>query len=161
MEAALFRETAVEQIIRFVTKNRILRYPEEEPGFVCPSCYDSGSNSLEKKLTQIIETSSMTPTPATERTSEEAAEPREDVLDLEKQETIIENQADQRGSEAVTVHRTKTREETLPFSEERFDVERAAAATRSASLPIQAAVTNQGEILVDWCTTGDPANPQN
>ncbi|KAK6396581.1 hypothetical protein LTR65_008479 [Meristemomyces frigidus] len=163
MAAALLRETAIGQIIRYVTKARLLKYPEEKPGFILPSCYDLTSHFLEKQATQIIETSSILPTPATERTLEEVTEQQEEALyeDLEKQETVIEDDFARRRSAAVIVHRTKTREETLPFSAERFDVEQAAVVSRSISLPIQPAVTNRGEILVDWYTTDDPSNPQN
>src|ERR1700753_504935 len=38
--SALIRDAAIGQIIRFVTRNRVLKYPEELEGWQCPSCYD-------------------------------------------------------------------------------------------------------------------------
>ena len=54
-----------------------------------------------------------------------------------------------------------TRTSSLPYTNERFDVEEELAAHRITSIPIAPVVTKDGVILVDWYTTDDPANPQN
>lgn len=33
------RDAPVGQVIRWITKNKVLQYPEEKPDFQCPSCY--------------------------------------------------------------------------------------------------------------------------
>jgi len=37
--SALMRDAPIGQILRFISRNKILRYPEEEPDFYCPNYY--------------------------------------------------------------------------------------------------------------------------
>jgi len=37
------RDAPIGQIIRWITKNKYLKYPEEEPDFQCPSSYSDPS----------------------------------------------------------------------------------------------------------------------
>jgi len=46
----LIRDAPIGQIIRYITKNRLLQYPEEKPDFKCSSAYTG--NALEKEPTQ-------------------------------------------------------------------------------------------------------------
>ena len=39
----IIRDAPIGQIIRYVSGNRVLLYPEERPDFVCPKSYNSGS----------------------------------------------------------------------------------------------------------------------
>lgn len=59
------------------------------------------------------------------------------------------------------ISRRTTREQTSPFSQERFEVEQEEAVERQETNVIQPQKTSDGIILVDWYTTDDPANPQN
>ena len=61
----------------------------------------------------------------------------------------------------ATLTRTKTRESTTPYTEERLGVEAELAAERTKSIAIAPTKTSDGTILVDWYTTEDPANSQN
>ena len=61
----------------------------------------------------------------------------------------------------ATLTRTKTRESTTPYTEDRLEVEAELAAERTKSIAIAPTKTSDGTILVDWYTTDDPANPQN
>jgi DHA1 family multidrug resistance protein-like MFS transporter len=49
--------------------------------------------------------------------------------------------------------------DTIPFSEERREIEQQLEIERLKSLPIMPKQTADGIILVDWYTTDDPANP--
>ena len=57
--------------------------------------------------------------------------------------------------------RTLSRQETTAYTEERLEVEMRDAIERTQSKPIAPAKTREGNILVDWYTTDDAANPQN
>lgn len=57
--------------------------------------------------------------------------------------------------------RVPTREETAPYSRERFDVEQQLEIKRTQSLSLAPRVTSDGIILVDWYTTDDQDNPLN
>jgi DHA1 family multidrug resistance protein-like MFS transporter len=163
---ALLREAAIGQIIRYVTKNKFFKYPEEEEGFVVPEVYANPDTLLNPKTIQeesstasITETPSEGVTPFTERRESEAV--LESNVDLEKAETQLEPIHAGPGSNYAHMTRTKTREETLPYSHERFEVDRIATLDRAKSTPIMPQVTNRGDILVDWYTTDDLSNPQN
>lgn len=54
-----------------------------------------------------------------------------------------------------------SRTSTRPYTQERFDVERALDAEKTKSLVIMPTKTSDGNILVDWYTTDDKENPQN
>ncbi|KAI5271944.1 MFS general substrate transporter [Aureobasidium subglaciale] len=159
MTVDLFRDTAVGQIIRYSSSNRWLKYPEELPGFVPPQCYCNKTHVLEKHSIEGLDVAS---TPTDQATAVEEEEGSEiGFRGLTEQKTIDDEDGVRRSSGTIAIYRTKTREETLPFSAERFEIEGAALKTRTASLPVLPVVTNTGEILVDWYTTDDPANPQN
>ncbi|KAI5195377.1 MFS general substrate transporter [Aureobasidium subglaciale] len=159
MTVDLFRDTAVGQIIRYSSSNRWLKYPEELPGFVPPQCYCNKNHVLEKHSIEGLDVAS---TPTDQATAVEEEEGSEiGFRGLTEQKTIDDEDGVRRSSGTIAIYRTKTREETLPFSAERFEIEGAALETRTASLPVLPVVTNTGEILVDWYTTDDPANPQN
>ena len=158
MATVFLRETAFGQIVRYASRNRLLKYPEELPDFVVPYCYCDGSARTAPKVTR---SSSQTSTPPEtipkepEEVEEQTAEP-----DLEKQDSALEDD-DRSVQSAIRLARTKTREDTVPYSEARFEVDRAASLARTKSVPIQPTITSTGDILVDWYTTDDPANPQN
>lgn len=57
--------------------------------------------------------------------------------------------------------RTKTRETTRAYTSDRFDIEREERELKALGIPIVPQKTGDGNILVDWYTTDDPANPQN
>lgn len=49
MNSDMFRDAPLGQLIRYVTRNRVLLYPEEKPDFECPSSYNHG-DPLERKI---------------------------------------------------------------------------------------------------------------
>ena len=168
--SALIREAAIGQIIRYVTKKRFFKYPEEEEGFVIPDAYANPDALLNPKDIQkestgesIADPSNPSPeaaTPSTERRESEAN--LQNNYDLEKAETQYQPISTGPGSSPYAhITRTKTREETLPYTNERLEVERVATLDRAVTRPIVPQVTNRGEILVDWYTTDDPDNPLN
>jgi DHA1 family multidrug resistance protein-like MFS transporter len=168
MVNALVRDAAIGQIIRYVTRNKYLKYPEEEVDFVVPESYSNADALLQKVKSTAPESSADSDgeTPGAEQPDATAYEeihtgnPNED---LEKAETHAESLKIGRTntSGALGIKRTKTREETLAYTSERFEAERIATIERAATRPIVPAVTNNGDILVDWYTTDDDSNPQN
>ncbi|KAK4696216.1 MFS transporter, DHA1 family, multidrug resistance protein, partial [Lecanoromycetidae sp. Uapishka_2] len=148
----LIREAPIGQLVRFLTKNRVLKYPEELPGFSLPETYNTmlNDNSNEK----LAGSRSDSETPAASGKAEA------DMPEL-KQYTTTRSIKSGDLENATAMTRTKTREETLPFSEDRLEVEQELAIERTKTIPIVPQKTSDGNILVDWYTTDDPANPQN
>ena len=130
----LFRETPLGQVIRWVTRNKVLLYPEERPGFQCPSCYSHADAPR-------AEPDPQSSTPASQESD-----------GLEKAVT-----------KDLTLQRTNTRTELEKITT-RADLERAyteATLELDPNLPVIPETLDDGTILVTWYDTSDPANPQN
>jgi DHA1 family multidrug resistance protein-like MFS transporter len=157
----LIREAALGQIIRLVSRNRLLKYPEEEEGFQIPF----ERLAREAKLAQINEENDSEkqedPTPATEEYENIehilTQEDKNDDFDVERLASDHLHGA----LEKITSVKSLQRTQTIPYTRERFEVDQQLVAQRTLSLPIQPVITSTGQILVTWYTTDDQANPQN
>ena len=136
----LIREAPVGQIIRWVTRNKVLQYPEELPGFKVPEGY-----------LRIINDKG----PVHSRSASESSE----TPPLEKEITVKDFR---HGTDLeAALARTKSRTATMPYTEDRLEIEAELALARTVTKPIAPTKTSDGAILVDWYTTDDAANPQN
>ena len=145
----MLRDAPIGQILRFVTGNKVFKYPEEMEGFQLPETYNTALNASD-------------PEKADSSSGSEAAVKPEvgDMPELKHHITTRSvRSGDVEGQAALT--RTKTRESTKPYSDERLEVEAELRAERTKSIPVVPQKTSDGTILVDWYTTDDPANPQN
>lgn len=143
----LIREAPLGQALRLITRNRILKYPEEEEGFQLPEPYIAqlkpsekhNKHSQSRNLDGVLSDSA-------ERENSESSESfgheGDDVESLGRTRTI------------TSVH-------TAPYSNERLQAERELGLQRTKSIIISPQKTEDGVVLVDWYTTDDPANPQN
>ena len=154
---SILRDAPVGQMIRYFTKNKLLKYPEEMPGYVLPEQYQK-FHSTEAPL----KPQSTQPTP---EDIEKKTESDSDDVSLDRART----QADRESVAATdrTLSKIMTRPE-LSQVNTRADLEQAYSnATRQetlraqASRPIAPQVTADGVVLVDWYTTDDADNPQN
>jgi len=148
--ADLIRESPIGQVIRFVTGNKYLRYPEEIAGFQIP--WEGVANaSVEGKLADLSDGSNHE---RDDKGSERAAE-----KDLEAEE--LARKTTTRGTlgtslrATATISRTMSREQTLPYSAERFQTELQEEAERQQSAIIVPQKTSDGITLVDWYTTDE------
>ena len=159
--ADILRDAPLGQVIRWATGNKLLRYPEELPGFELPSTYTTILNTGEKEYdVAASRTLSKQQTKSSRRSSSVETSPTPATNDLEKRDTEIQRPQDQ-DVEALQLSRTKSRLETTPYTEERLELEAELAIERTQTRPIVPLKTSDGTILVDWYTTDDPANPQN
>lgn len=194
----MLREAPLGQVIRWITGNRLLKYPEELPDFELPATYNAILNapehhmkiptaqrtkSRESRLRTSRSSSDEDSTPPTEdaeieKTETDRQEPTSmhkpsqassdegttpgtlelEKRDLEKMETQDANPIEHK---TLSLNRTKSRLETMPYTEERLELEAELALERTKTAPITPAKTADGNILVDFYTTDDPANPQN
>lgn len=144
----LIREAPIGQIIRLITRNKYLQYPEEKPDFELPEAY---RDAIEGKSSS----ASISRSPG-------SVSPLDVEKDAEKEVPLQEIPTrPARGLDAAALTRTKSRTATAPFTEERFEVEAELALERTKTIPIAPQKTSDGNILVDWYSTDDPANPQN
>lgn len=155
----IIRDAPIGQLIRYITRNKVLLYPEEKADYKCPSCYQEGSGKPEST------TSSVAQTPAAQSDPEKNERPASPAS-LTTAPTVKEPNP----FDAVAAHRTMSRAVTRPEMQKittRADLEQAYAdatqqsALRQESRAIVPEKTADGLILVDWYTTDDPENPQN
>ena len=148
----LIREAPIGQLLRFLTKNKILKYPEELPGFQLPETYNTILNAPDSEK--------LAPSRSDSEPNEKVDKGVEDLPALHHHVTTRSiRSGDIEAPAALT--RTKTRESTTPYTEERLEIEAELQVERTKSLAIVPHKTSDGNILVDWYTTDDPANPQN
>ncbi|KAL8798454.1 MAG: hypothetical protein Q9200_007771, partial [Gallowayella weberi] len=152
--ADIIRDAPIGQIIRFVTRNRVLQYPEEKPGFQLPESYNTALNAL--ATSTIIEKD---PNSSQSTSESDVSHPSQKLERKRTAETI--NSVNSKDDLEATLTRTKSRENTQQWTEERLEIERELSIERTKSIPVAPTKTADGHILVDFYTTDDPANPQN
>jgi DHA1 family multidrug resistance protein-like MFS transporter len=128
----LIREAPLGQAIRFLSRNKLLQYPEELPDFELPLQYQIWQNSEKTRPG-----SRATTGPLDEELSAEGT------------------------SDNLSMTRTRSRHYSHAYTSERFQVEQQLSLQRTKTIPITPQKTSDGIILVDWYTTDDPANPYN
>ena len=156
---SFLRDTALGQIIRLATRNKVLLYPEEQPDFQCPAAY-AGSDKV----------SSGQDTSARSSLAEDATAPVRALSESERLHSLqrkpterdddLARQTSRAGLGRIGSH---ARVDLSKVTSEK-DLERAyseAAMERGPSRAIVPEKLEDGTILVDWYETDDPANPQN
>lgn len=165
--AALIRDAALGQIVRYVTGNRVLQYPEERSDFIIPSYYTLDGEKIQPE-------SSNDETPAAESQGaklDEVAHPNP-VTVVEKDASSEEGSLSEleKVPTARTTHTSHSRisrirtRTSLHKPATRPDLEQqstSAPISKQPTLPIAPSKLPDGTILVDWYTTDDDSNPQN
>jgi MFS transporter, DHA1 family, multidrug resistance protein len=140
----LIREAPLGKIIRYLTSNKWLLYPEEEATFMLPPEYQAALDRVEKKNERSPDSSSSRLTGAL---TGNAVVARSDVeIPLERLESVLSYTQSMK---------------SLKYDTERIEAESQLDMSRTKSIPIRPVETDSGAILVDWYTTDDPSNPQN
>lgn len=165
--SALIRDAPIGQIIRYVTNNRVLQYPEERSDFQLPATY-------KQLMGQQLPIDENTPTTEPEGpATEEVVLPDPETV-LEKVETAPSEDDSETDlakiQTARTAHTARTQisrvgtRTALQKSISRADLEQQfslASVERGPTRPIEPEKLGDGTILVDWYDTDDAANPQN
>ncbi|KAF2868490.1 benomyl/methotrexate resistance protein [Massariosphaeria phaeospora] len=168
--SALIRDAPIGQIIRYVTNNRVLQYPEERPDFQLPATYSHPD--LKDKLP--IDEGLAEPEPEGPPVEEFVLPDLETVLETASsngEDTDLEKIPTARTAHTVrSSHTTRTQlsrlgtRTALSQSVSRADLEEQfslASIEKGPSRPIEPERLHDGTILVDWYTTDDVENPQN
>ncbi|OCT49902.1 Caffeine resistance protein 5 [Cladophialophora carrionii] len=150
----IVRDAPVGQFLRWITKNRILLYPEEKEGFVPPRL-DSGA-PLEGAA------------PDLEQSGSESEEPEKPVLERAKDDAQKMEPAEGSSTPPLMTRDdedplslTISRQRSLPWTRNRLSLDQQLGLEKTKSKPISLTKSADGIILVDWYTTNDPDNPQN
>ncbi|KAL7921906.1 MFS general substrate transporter [Trichoderma austrokoningii] len=135
----IIREAPLGQAIRFVSRNKLLQYPEEKPDFKLPDLYVGQLEIHEKRCADGHASFSPAPGEGSMARNTSVSQIRSDLRTV---------------TTARSVH-------TIPYSTERVRVEKELELECTKSLPIAPQKTSDGTVLVDWYTTDDPENPHN
>ncbi|KAI4663676.1 uncharacterized protein J4E78_004092 [Alternaria triticimaculans] len=152
----IVRDAPFGQLVRYATRNRFFKYPEELPGFEIPSAYIEKDTSASASQSQATSDNSAT---AIRQPSPAPAATESPQVDLEKPHSRTAE-----GVNASDRNSTSTAplpSYTLPFSPSRLEADLALHTTQSNSHAIAPVKTADGLILAEWYTTTDTANPQN
>lgn len=144
----IIREAPLGQAIRFITKARYLRYPEEEPDYELPAQYAFLLQHAGESRSSNVEASDKKQNDLGDNDTEQAARPSS------PQNKSVDLEMLGRVNTTSSVH-------TAPPTTQRMRVEQSLEIERTKSIPIIPQRTLDNIILVDWYTTDDPANPQN
>ena len=157
--ADILREAPFGQIVRLLTRNKYFLYPEEKPDFHYPHCYqDDGNPKLDKIQDLDTEIKS---NEGKETDAANDLRPHQTVTDIEKASRSSDDESDSDSDLERQTTLGLQRTQTLPFTDERLEIEQRLAIEKTKSRPIVPAKTADGTILADWYNTDDPANPQN
>ncbi|KAI4918497.1 hypothetical protein J4E90_002881 [Alternaria incomplexa] len=152
----IVRDAPFGQLVRYTTRNRFFKYPEELPGFEIPSAYIEKGTSVSASQSQAPSDNSATairqPSPAPATTES----PHVDLEKLPSRTAEGVNASDRNSTSTAPLP-----SHTLPFSPSRLEADLALHTTRSSNHVIAPVKTADGLILAEWYTTTDPANPQN
>ncbi|KAH6975175.1 major facilitator superfamily domain-containing protein [Ilyonectria sp. MPI-CAGE-AT-0026] len=160
--ADIIRDAALGQLIRFLTKNKYLKYPEEKPGFKLPDPWITLINNPDA----VVEES---PNSGDTNITANASSTDDGDLDEEgKSKTEPEHDEDpERGSRSrpdpppLRLHRTRSQLETRAYTVDRFHIDEQHDIEKVQSIPVVPKRTKDGAILVDWYYSDDSDNPQN
>ncbi|KAK2799383.1 hypothetical protein FQN50_008489 [Emmonsiellopsis sp. PD_5] len=165
--ADYLRDTAAGQILRWVTGNKVLLYPEEDPNFQVPASYANPLDSAYVSRSTITNTRD---TPGS-NDSIDAGSTRQPLDGETVSPTPVSGtgQNGPSGRSLASAELTRTNSlQQLDKIESKKDVERTISAAaqnmdleKRESRVIVPQKTADGTILVDWYSDDDPANPQN
>ncbi|KAF4438722.1 Transporter mfs1 [Fusarium acutatum] len=150
----LNREAPLGQLVRFLSRNKFLKYPEERADFELPQQYHDGLKAAEAD--QLPESTHPSVIPVVDMEEDQEVEQQTHLADPES----IDQDADQ-DLEGLGRSRTINSIRTIPYTEDRMRVAENLRAQRTQSIPIVPQTTSDSVVLIDWYTTDDPANPQN
>ncbi|KAH7327945.1 major facilitator superfamily domain-containing protein [Stachybotrys elegans] len=171
---AIIRDAPLGQIIRFLTKNKYLQYPEEKPDFQLPECWVDLLNAERGHPAAATTTGTTSETPGADRQPRSPASPDRDP-EKEEQQQQQRREAENNNNDADAAAAEKAKEENIDgggrgsSSGDEESHGRGASVADSggaalhpvASVPVVPKTTRDGAILVDWYYTDDAANPYN
>ncbi|CAI6098337.1 unnamed protein product [Clonostachys chloroleuca] len=141
----LIRDASIGQVIRFLSRGRYLKYPEEKEGFKLPDAWIQMVHDLESPSAKIAPDATTASESGSTVLNGEGKQPRRSAADDEKPSPPPRD-----SMEDIQIEQAHNDEENNNM-----------AIQRTKSIPIVPRRTKDGAILVDWYYTDDPENPHN
>lgn len=159
----IIRDAPLGQLIRFVTRNKYLQYPEEKPDFKLPDTWDTvinnpnviidespANNNNNALLTGTALASSASSTVAATEDPKMKSETDKETEDVERADSV-----------PVRLHRSRSPQETQAYTIDRLEADEEHDVEKVKSIPVVPKRTKDGHILVDWYYSDDKENPHN
>ncbi|KAF7546577.1 hypothetical protein G7Z17_g8328 [Cylindrodendrum hubeiense] len=159
--AELIREAPLGQLIRFITRNKYFQYPEEKPDFELPEPWVILLNNPDAVVLEDgqINTTNNNTVVGSSASSITADDP--EAKPKPKKEHNKEEQVDEPDGSPIQLHRTRSANETQPYTIDRLQVDEQHELEKVKSIPVVPKRTKDGAILVDWYYSDDSENPHN
>uniref|UniRef100_A0A8H7TNW8 Major facilitator superfamily (MFS) profile domain-containing protein n=1 Tax=Bionectria ochroleuca TaxID=29856 RepID=A0A8H7TNW8_BIOOC len=141
----LIRDASIGQVIRFLSRGRYLKYPEEKEGFELPDAWIQMVHDLESPSAKIAPDATTASESGSTVLNGEGKQPQRSATDDEKPSPPPRD-----SMEDIQIEQAHNDEENNNM-----------AIQRTKSIPIVPRRTKDGAILVDWYYTDDPENPHN
>ncbi|CAG9939099.1 unnamed protein product [Clonostachys rosea f. rosea IK726] len=141
----LIRDASIGQVIRFLSRGRYLKYPEEKEGFKLPDAWIQMVHDLESPSAKIAPDATTASESGSTVLNGEGKQPQRSATDDEKPSPPPRD-----SMEDIQIEQAHNDEENNNM-----------AIQRTKSIPIVPRRTKDGAILVDWYYTDDPENPHN
>ncbi|KAF3024241.1 hypothetical protein E8E14_011750 [Neopestalotiopsis sp. 37M] len=144
----VIRDAPIGQLIRLITRNRVLRYAEEQPDFALPEPWKKMMDNETKYQTSDSLSTSETTTSSSSS-------------------SIRQGGDDDDNNNAETIHPSQPQSAVLSSTRNQADPEKTGndvpelKLEKTKSIPIVPKKTKDGAILVDWYYSDDPENPHN
>ncbi|KAF5025805.1 hypothetical protein F66182_2138 [Fusarium sp. NRRL 66182] len=150
MAELIIRDAPLGQLIRFLTRNRYLQYPEEKPDFQLPDCWNVVINNPDAVIDENPPSNSNNAVLAGTAIGSSASSTVAADEDPDTKKTKPEDGDDQ----GQDIERAGAGADRLE-ADEQHDVEKV------KSIPVVPKRTRDGSILVDWYYSDDGENPHN
>ncbi|KAF4417260.1 hypothetical protein F53441_14527, partial [Fusarium austroafricanum] len=166
--ADYIRDAPLGQLIRFVTRNKYLQYPEEKPDFKLPDAWITVMNNPDAiidespandnaVLTGTALASSASSTVAADEDTKVKGEGEKNNGDEKRDNDDIERADPQ----PIRLHRSRSPQETQAYTADRLEADEQHDVEKVKSIPVVPKRTKDGSILVDWYYSDDNENPHN
>lgn len=159
---SVVRDAPFGQLVRFLTKNKFFKYPEELPGFEIP--WEKAAAAEKGRYSEAGENhaSSSSDTEAdTSGKEKRLGDPNPEEPGPSDLEALNQIPTARSTRSTSAAGRVLSRESTQQWTSDRLQAEQEEEAARTHSAVIIPTRTKDGITLIDWYTTDDEANPQN
>ncbi|KAF5536263.1 Caffeine resistance 5 [Fusarium mexicanum] len=162
----LIRDAPLGQLIRFVTRNKYLQYPEEKPDFKLPESWVAVINNPDAIIEEsspndntVLTGTALASSASSTVAAEEDSKPKGEN---EKSEKNNENDDIERADpQPMRLHRSRSPQETQAYTVDRLEADEEHDVEKVKSIPVVPKRTKDGSILVDWYFSDDNENPHN
>ncbi|KAF5645290.1 H+ antiporter FLR1 [Fusarium sp. NRRL 25303] len=165
----LIRDAPLGQLIRFVTRNKYLQYPEEKPDFKLPESWVAVINNPDAIIEEsspndntVLTGTALASSASSTVAAEEDPKLKGDNEKNDKSEKNNENDDIERADpQPMRLHRSRSPQETQAYTVDRLEADEEHDVEKVKSIPVVPKRTKDGSILVDWYFSDDNENPHN